>query len=241
MVKPYWYRGNWTDELGNVGDIAPPYILKHLFGKTFQACDKDETGKLLLVGSVITFLQDNDIVWGSGLIQPMEIVKRNNVEIVSVRGPLTAGSLKAIGYDVPERYGDPCFMLPDIYCPKVEKQYELGIVPHYVDADIAKEQHPGAFIISTLNTIEGFINEILKCERIISSSLHGIVIAEAYGIPSMWVQYSDMVIGGSFKFHDYYAGTGRTPQKDIFMPLPHRKQYIHLNRFLEIWETKKAK
>jgi pyruvyltransferase len=236
MVKTYWYRGNWDNDFGNVGDIVTPYILKHLFKSEFESCDRDDTGKLLAVGSVIEFLRDNDIVWGSGLIEPMELQKKDGVQFVSVRGPLTANALEAAGYDVPERFGEPCFMLPDIYNPKVRKEHNIGIVPHYVDEEFVRGRFPGFKIISPMNSVEGFIDEILKCNLIISSSLHGIVIPEAYGIPSKWVRYSDKVIGGHFKFHDYYLGTGRTPKEDEWQPLPSRKYYIHLNKFLEIWE-----
>ena len=238
MVTPYWYQGNWTNEFRNVGDIAPPYILKHLFGKDFQSCDKDDKSKLLSVGSVIEFLQDNDIVWGAGLIQPMAIEKRDNVTFISVRGTITRAALQDVGYNVPECYGDPCFMLPDIYFPDVEKQYDIGIVPHYVDEDMIREQNPDAFIISPMNTVEGFIDNILKCRAIISSSLHGIVISEAYGIPCKWAQYSNKIIGGHFKFHDYYQGTGRTPMLNEWMAIPDRNKYIHLTKFLETWNQK---
>ena len=58
------------------------------------------------------------------------------------------------------------------------------------------------------------IDEILKCNKIVSSSLHGIVLAEAYGIPAKWEKYSDDVLGNGFKFRDYLSGTGRT-LKDV--------------------------
>lgn len=229
MVKAYWYRGNWTDDFGNVGDIVPPYILSRIFNRQFNSCGKEEKGKLLSVGSVLCFLQDNDIVWGSGYIQPMRVEKKENVRIVSVRGPLSDKMLAGNN-----RYGDPCFMLPDLYFPRVKKKYDIGIVPHYVDEKIVRNKFKDIHVISAMNTVEGFINDILQCDRIISSSLHGIVISEAYGIPSKWVQYSERVIGGHFKFHDYYLGTGRQPEVNKWMELPNRSNHIHLNELINI-------
>ena len=49
----------------------------------------------------------------------------------------------------------------------------------------------------------------MECEAIVSSSLHGLVIAESFGIRSTWMKLSENLAGGEFKFHDYFLGTGR--------------------------------
>jgi pyruvyltransferase len=53
-----------------------------------------------------------------------------------------------------------------------------------------------------------FIRHLLAARRVVSASLHGVILAEAYGIPAVLLQ-----AGGTetrFKYDDYYAGTGRT-------------------------------
>ena len=59
------------------------------------------------------------------------------------------------------------------------------------------------------------------CAYIVSSSLHGICVAEAYGIPAVWVRLADNIVGGEFKFRDYYASTGRDMH-----PQDWRRQYF---------------
>ena len=50
--------------------------------------------------------------------------------------------------------------------------------------------------------------------QILSSSLHGIILSDAYGIPNCWVEFSDD-IDKSFKFNDYYLSVGKERSKPI--------------------------
>ncbi|WP_156383835.1 hypothetical protein [Methylobacterium sp. Leaf456] len=53
------------------------------------------------------------------------------------------------------------------------------------------------------------IDAVLSCRRILSSSLHGLILAHAYGIPATWLKISDRPLGDDFKFRDYWASIGR--------------------------------
>jgi pyruvyltransferase len=41
------------------------------------------------------------------------------------------------------------------------------------------------------------------------------ILADAFGIPSMHIKFSDNVVGGSFKFNDYFASVGRPADKPL--------------------------
>ena len=127
----------------------------------------------------------------------------------SVRGPLTRSCFLAQGYGCPELYGDPGLLLPLVYHPAVTgKQYSLGLIPHYVDYQKCKNmyrQHPDIKIVNVCQPVEKVVNEIRQCKATFSSSLHGLVVSHAYGIPSVWVEMSDLVTGKGYKFRDYYG------------------------------------
>ena len=53
------------------------------------------------------------------------------------------------------------------------------------------------------------IKEIVECEMIISSSLHGLILSDAYHIPNIWIKFSDETFDGSFKYLDYFASVKR--------------------------------
>lgn len=112
-----------------------------------------------------------------------------------------------LGFDVPEVYGDPALLLPRYFAPKIEKKYKYGIVPHYADYKIVENWFKTCddiYLIDMMtNDVESKTIEFLQCEKIISSSLHGIIIAHAYGIPAVWQKFSHSVFGDDIKYQDY--------------------------------------
>jgi hypothetical protein len=103
------------------------------------------------------------------------------------------------------------------YIPAATEQTrKVGIVPHYVDRDIVlADSELSLHYIDIMSGVENVIREITSCEYIISSALHGVICAEAYGIPALYVEFSDSVAGHGFKFEDYYLGTSRPPRPAV--------------------------
>jgi pyruvyltransferase len=127
---------------------------------------------------------------------------------------MTHRKLSSLGISSPKVFGDPALLLPHVYFPKIEKKFEIGIIPHYVDKNhsaIKKEsQNKNIKIIDVQNkNIEQTICDIISCEIILSSSLHGLIVADAYSIPNFWIKMSNQIIGGNFKFHDYFLSVSR--------------------------------
>ena len=94
------------------------------------------------------------------------------------------------------------------------KIYQVGIVPHYLHKShpvvlaLAERLGPMARVIDVFDSPRQVVTEIASCKHIFSSSLHGLVVADSIGIPNRWVLLSDDLIGGSFKFRDYYSAYG---------------------------------
>lgn len=90
------------------------------------------------------------------------------------------------------------------------KKYKLGIIPHYVDKKhfvVKKIQRTvrKSVVVDVLSPVYDCLRLIAQCETVLSSSLHGCIIADAFGIPNQWFECSDKVFGSGFKFHDYYS------------------------------------
>lgn len=209
-MKVFWYRH--PEGHGNFGDELTVPILKHFLG--VEAEWSDEAGKLLGVGSIIAHAKEGDTIWGSGLLSDQQ-GRLSPVKYLALRGPLTARNL-GVKVDV---YGDPAILMPLVYQPSMVKKHRRGYVPHYVD--IGSPIIPqNAFQINPLDHWKKVIDDICSCEEIVSSSLHGIIIAEAYGIPAIYAEYSKERIGGDFKFRDYLLGTGREESDLYKTPIP---------------------
>ncbi|MCK5915319.1 MAG: polysaccharide pyruvyl transferase family protein, partial [Deltaproteobacteria bacterium] len=169
---------------------------------------------LVAVGSILQRLKNHFWthrvhVWGSGLIEE-RTPSHTPHHIHAVRGKLTATALKNQKI---EALGDPG-LLSDILLPKqmIEKRFRVGVVPHYVDqqdpAVIEFLKQPGVIFIDIFSETIDFLEQIARCEIILSSSLHGLIIADALQIPNAWLKLSQRVRGNDYKFTDYYSVFG---------------------------------
>lgn len=197
----------WTNGKPNFGDQLTPYIFDY-FGISHTMSDKLGNCQAMCIGSIAHKATDNMLVLGSGLMFENKFSVNPNADYKFVRGPYTRQKILEVSGSCPEIYGDPAMLLP-LFCEESKKEYDVGIVPHYVDYEYTKQHYPDYKIIDVINTNPLVVaKEITKCKKIISTSLHGIIAAHAYGIPAAWVKFSKKVKGDGIKFKDHYASLG---------------------------------
>jgi len=225
-IRASGLRNNYNvDPKKNWGDVLSQFLLEHYSGKKLNKDDVfyfddaaymlDKNGKIVGIGSSMKYVRPDDYVWGTGCIDEYNIGDKPK-KVYSVRGPLTRDVLLKRGWDVPEVYGDPALLFPQIYNPTIEKKYKIGLIPHCVDfysldglKAINHMEDMGVKIINVTAGIYEFIDQLKECEYIISSSLHGLIAADAYGIPNHRVKISKLLLGGDFKYLDHYASVKR--------------------------------
>ena len=173
------------------------------------------------IGSILTlFDMENSIVWGSGIISSSDEVVGKPNRVLAVRGPLTRKRLIEQGIECPEVYGDPALLIPRYYMPDTLKKYKLGVIPHYSDfgnpvLDCLRLDKDVLLIdIAHYSHWLEFIDQVCSCEAIASTSLHGLIISEAYGIPNVWIKVTGSELRDDFKFHDFFLSLGR--DRDAF-------------------------
>ena len=212
----YWIS-NVDNKYTNFGDILTPYI----FSKFNTNMIYDNINPQIYgVGSLLHMIP-NDYkghIWTSGFMYNTKTLNLKN-DPIAVRGKL---SLKQFHNDTSNTYiGDGGLILEKIYTPKIRGsiKYKLGVMPNYCDIVNMRDDpiekfnifnNPDVIFIDPRNYIETVVNDIYSCENIITSSLHGLVTADSYGINNGCFKSRETNIAihnmqDSFKFRDYYS------------------------------------
>lgn len=216
-LSTYWSCHQETSR--NFGDAINPVIVKYLTGREVVHSDRvfsfGPWSTFFFVGSILDNLsRPNAVVFGSGFMYQNARIYRKPRAVIAVRGPATRRILLDAGVHCPPIYCDPGLLVSKIVPVNgVEKKWDVGILPHYADKEIAQALRlidsglTYKWIDIENNHLE-VVEEINSCRCILASSLHGIITAHAYGIPSVWVRFSNKIGGAGFKFADYYASLG---------------------------------
>lgn len=200
----------------NFGDELSPMLIRELFNIRVKHSGMD-AADLISTGSLLDWANthvegERPVVWGSGFIEAGPPYSGGELDVRAVRGRLSLDRLDTrLGQHTP--LGDPA-LLTSIAFPRSTPRApgKIGVVPHFTDSThplVARaRQIPGVEVIDVTSPVESVISGIAGCGLIISSSLHGLVVAESYGVPSVWCRLGEGVIGGDYKFRDYYSAFG---------------------------------
>lgn len=216
----YDSRGRIKHE--NWGDDLNYYFIKEITNRPIVIYNRSclamrlNLNNFLVIGSTIDMLcKKNTKVWGAGIINNMEGIKIKPKKIYAVRGPLSREILLSRNIECPEIYGDPALLLPLYYRPTISKRYKYGIISHVSNENYLRTmtldntaifERNDVLIISmkNYNNWQDIIDKICSCKAILSASLHGLIVAEAYNIPNVWIEFGSPLIGDHFKFHDFF-------------------------------------
>lgn len=246
--------GNFGDSLSAVVVAAMSGL--PLRSQGFQA----NSPRLAAIGTIGQTLRRGTVhVWGTGFDPKLRAFGDRNKAFAAapetsyvvhaVRGAFSRQLLLECGLHAPPIYGDPGWFLPRILHPEVEKTVELGVIPHIsalaeksltagpkADQPRLQASAPdGVRIVNTYHEAgwDGFqakLREILACKRIVSTSFHGLILADAFRIPCLYfpprlaagaehLALERGVPGLDHRVADFYAGAGRRSLAAYGQPL----------------------
>lgn len=233
-MKPFLRIACWSPKVplqtNNIGDDLNIPLLSAITGKfiiPLQWSIRSSHWKCYsVIGSIIPWwINGNTYVWGSGIKSTDAVFYHKPRKVYAVRGPLTRQALVDNGVECPEIYGDPALLAPLAYSPQINtphmKKFRFGIILHENDysdtnrinfADCHDESITFIDICYYSNWTD-VIDRMCQCKCIISSSLHGLILADAYRVPSIWAKFNYDFGSGYVKFHDYFLTVGRDSEE----------------------------
>ena len=193
---------HWHVGRPNFGDDLNPVLFQYLLGRKVRLTRGTIRHRILGMGSILHKVDDHCDVVGSGLLDPAIDWSPSAKTVVSLRGELSA---EASGLQ-PDHLGDPAIFLPHLYPLSKEKTHRYGFIPHHSEVKKVKRYIPKdwLFIDPSGNPLS-VLQAIVACENIVSRSLHGLICADAYGVPNAWLHPLESMRGVCFKYHDYYS------------------------------------
>jgi pyruvyltransferase len=203
-----------------IGDLVSPVAVQYATGRPTIWKPHESGPHLLAGGNILHWATPESDIWGTGLDPTQPIGELDGERIWALRGKLTRDLLQpeVSGLrDVP--LGDPAYLVGRCLAalvPAPGRTYRLGIVPHVIDRD-----HPaisrlrgqdGVLVLDVRDPAPSFFAQLMSCETIASSSLHGLILAEALGIPNVWLDFGPENPERAFEYQDWFSLADQ-PQK----------------------------
>jgi pyruvyltransferase len=205
-MKAYWWRDG--DNPQNWGDAFSEFLFRKYYNIQLE-WSMPETSELICSGSIIDMVP-NDYqghVLGSGMLFGEHTKRLSRAHVHLLRGVHTRERC-VYPHIVP--IGDPG-LLAYLFSKGSYKKYQYGIVPHKSDqgdTQLSSWNRSDTLIIDIGAGIQEVIDMVEQCEKVVSSTLHGLIMADSLGIPNHWVKLSSKLYGEDFKFKDYYSAFG---------------------------------
>lgn len=221
-IPAFWCR---APSQGNVGDRLTPWLVRRISGRVARWVPPRTRGAFFVTGSVIALAGPGGVVWGAGILDDTDRI-HPEVELAAVRGPLTREAAMRSGVSCPEVFGDPA-LLVSRFLPRGRDRVgrRPAVVPHFSDKARAQLGVPrGWDVVDVQAGVEEVVDRLVGAPLVASSSLHGIILSHAYGVPAAWVSFGGrdgegrrpaegdgagtLPNGDDSKFHDYFLSVG---------------------------------
>lgn len=210
----------WYDKEQKFGDAISETVVAHVSGREVVWAGHAKC-EIYALGSLMKMVKNNQkeprarggkpFIWGTGTMSGLSDLKfLKYVRVALLRGPITAALMQRDD----RLFGDTGLLIADALGPAPAREDVVGLIPHMHFADdprFAKiaDENPRIKLIDVRADPHSVVRDIATCAHVISQSLHGLVTADAFGIPNTWLDPLGIHGGAMLKFHDYAAGIGR--------------------------------
>jgi pyruvyltransferase len=201
----------------NFGDVLSGDVLRHISGRPVE-WSRPNRAEVFGIGSIIQIAlvkaQPGALILGSGIREPLKSLPVDlEVNIQCVRGSLT---VQQLGLHHEVQLGDPGLLASQLYSGRgVRPKSGFGFVPHFQDLQVprgrralAAIRRAGFRIILPTWSPRRVIEELRSLDFVASVGLHGLVVADSLGVPSLRVASLSGRSEPGFKYQDYESAFG---------------------------------
>ena len=204
----------------NAGDMFNINIMRYL-GLEFKKV-RATNANTYCIGSILNSIvvqpklnnQKNKIcnILGAGFsnIPEQSEILAKNIKVYALRGKLSKEILENLTQkNIDCILADPGLLVSYLYpYYTTTKLHKVGIIPHFEDKNdiLLKNIQLNKYnykIIDIEDDIETIAKDINCSECILSSSLHGLIFSDSFGIPNRQISLSKKK--NNFKYKDYYS------------------------------------
>lgn len=221
--------------LHNFGDDLTPVLLESILGERVRWAPPGRAD-IVAVGSILELYAERGqgaVVWGTGAREGAGVgegkaLRERLGKVAAVRGPLTRDLL---GLGEGTVLGDPGILWAgSLGLDAGPSPSGPSLLPHYrVWQSEANRDVIAAYVRQGYRVIEPTLSPALVAERIatseylITSSLHGVIVAHSLGVPVILTTFDANFSGERpFKYLDYFGSLGLEPSwvqvKDLLNP-----------------------
>lgn len=231
----------WWNARPNFGDRLTPVLLERFAGISVDWAEPGEAD-IVAAGSVLDLLPTHwtGTVFGTGKLHERTVPDLRHARVLALRGRLTAHHAK---HSHRVALGDPALLCSEMI-EHPAKEHNLVVVPHWSDGELAKRfAHLDPHVVPAAGDPMEVITEIAKAKKVVSSSLHGIIVADSFRIPRRLERHPHInkpYEGGDFKFRDYASVFDGDPHfGELHMPDERKLEVIEKELFDAFAELRK--
>ncbi|MGD0060670.1 MAG: polysaccharide pyruvyl transferase family protein [Verrucomicrobiia bacterium] len=196
---------------GNFGDDLNAWLFPELLPKGFF--DDDEAVLFYGIGTVLARKmrrrRSRKIIFGSGAGYKPPPALDDSYHVFFVRGPLTA---RALNLDPSRAISDPAYLIRDTAYARqeVKPEVEASVIPHYLSMGMldweSVSRTTGLQLIDPSEHWRNVVNQIRRSRLVVTESLHGAILADAFRIRWVPVRFSYRFL--DFKWIDWCQSIG---------------------------------
>lgn len=240
-IRLFWCRGSGRDHAGqqNFGDYLSADVVEFVSGRKVEHASI-RRADMIAIGSVLGREKKAKTlgfprklhIWGTGSGNPDDEFSGRHY-FHAVRGRKCLGQI--LGGKGQPVLGDPGLLSSSLVNRPIAKRIRVGLIPHvnHRNSSLMAElltRIPGAKVIDVFSPVKQVLAEIASCDFVLSTSLHGLIVADSYGVPNQWL-LTRRCPRWEYKFQDYYSSFG------IDNPTPLTVDQILLDRSWTIDEA----